>query len=73
VRRTTRIRKSDVGVISKRFDSAPEALSNGKVVIAVKKGSLTVKLDTIYQMVGTPPRNGKISAKQVWHIKGARR
>jgi len=41
----------------------PETLSNGSVVIAVKKGSLTVKFDKIYQMVGTPPKNGKISAK----------
>jgi hypothetical protein len=41
----------------------PETLSKGTVVIAVKKGSLTVKFDTIYQMVGAPPKDGKISAK----------
>jgi hypothetical protein len=41
----------------------PETLSKGKVVLAVKKGSLTVKFDTIYRMVGSAPKDGKISAK----------
>ena len=41
----------------------PETLSKGKVVIAVKKGALTVKFDTIYQMVGAAPKAGKLSAK----------
>lgn len=41
----------------------PETLSKGKVVIAIKKGSLTVKFDTIYQMVGVAPKGGKLSAK----------
>ena len=41
----------------------PETLSNGKVVIAIKKGTLTVKFDTIYQMVGVAPKDGKLSAK----------
>ena len=41
----------------------PETLSKGSVVIAVKKSSLTVKFDKIYQMVGAAPKDGKISAK----------
>jgi hypothetical protein len=41
----------------------PETLSKGKVVIAIKKRELTVKFDTIYQMVGVAPKDGKISAK----------
>jgi hypothetical protein len=41
----------------------PETLSKSKVTLAVKKGSLTVKFDAIYQMVGAAPKDGKISAK----------
>jgi hypothetical protein len=41
----------------------PETLSKGKVTIAVKKASLTVKFDTLYQMVGVPDKTGTISAK----------
>jgi len=41
----------------------PETLSKGKVVMAVKKGVLTVKFDSIYQMVGGLPKDGKITAK----------
>jgi hypothetical protein len=41
----------------------PETLAKGKVVIAIKKRTLTVKFDSIYQMVGTPAKGGKISAK----------
>jgi hypothetical protein len=44
-------------------DPKPEKLSKGTVVIAVKKTALTVKFDTIYQMVGVAPKDGKISAK----------
>jgi hypothetical protein len=41
----------------------PETMSKGSVVIAVKKGTLTVKFDKIFQMVGAAPKDGKISAK----------
>jgi len=41
----------------------PETFSKGKLVIAVKKASLTVKLDAVYQMVGAAPKDGTISAK----------
>ncbi|HSD89496.1 MAG TPA: hypothetical protein VLB44_18325, partial [Kofleriaceae bacterium] len=41
----------------------PETFSKGKVAIAVKKTSLTVKFDALYQMVGATQKNGNISAK----------
>src|SRR5512146_363505 len=40
----------------------PETLTKGKLVIAVKKTQVTVKLDAVYQMVGTQ-QDGHISAK----------
>lgn len=44
-------------------DPKPETLSKGKLVITVKKDSVTVKIDAVYQMVGAAPKNGAISAK----------
>src|SRR5260221_2080226 len=44
-------------------DPKPETLSKGKVTIAVKKTSLSVKFDALYQMVGVPAKNGNVSAK----------
>lgn len=41
----------------------PVALGRGKLVIAIKKGSLTVNIETIPEMVGVPPKVGKINAK----------
>jgi hypothetical protein len=41
----------------------PVTLGKGKLTIEIKKGSLLVNIDTIYQMVGVPQKNGKISAK----------
>jgi hypothetical protein len=41
----------------------PVSFAKGKVVIDVKKGALTVNIETIYQMVGVPQKNGKISAR----------
>jgi hypothetical protein len=41
----------------------PVTFTKGKLAIDIKKGSLTVNIDTIYQMVGVPQKNGKISAK----------
>jgi hypothetical protein len=41
----------------------PVTLAKGKLAIDIKKTTLTVNIDTIYQMVGVPQKNGKISAK----------
>jgi len=41
----------------------PETLAKGKLLIAVKKSSLTMKFDSIYQMVGVAAKDGKINAK----------
>jgi hypothetical protein len=41
----------------------PVTLTKGKLVIDIKKSTLTVNIETIYQMVGVPQKNGKISAK----------
>jgi hypothetical protein len=62
--------ESVAGVYDVKFDEAgttcnppPVALSRGKLTIEVKKGSLTVNTDLIPIMVGTPQKNGRISAK----------
>jgi hypothetical protein len=41
----------------------PVTLTKGKLVIDLKKSTLTVNIDTIYLMVGVPQKNGKVSAK----------
>lgn len=41
----------------------PVALGRGKLTIATKKGSLTVNIDTIPELVGVPQKAGKINAK----------
>jgi hypothetical protein len=41
----------------------PVTFTKSKVVIDVKKGALRVNIETIYEMVGVPQKNGKISAK----------
>src|SRR5580765_800484 len=59
-----------VGTYDVKFEEAgstcnpnPVTLAKGKLAIDIKKGSLTVNIDTIYQMVGVPQKNGRISAK----------
>lgn len=61
---------SPVGVFDVKFEESgstcnppPIALGRGKVTIEIKKGSLTVNTDLIPLMVGTPQKNGKVSAK----------
>lgn len=46
----------------------PVALGRGKLVIATKKNSLVVNIDTIPEMAGVPEKGGKVNAKTV---KGA--
>ena len=41
----------------------PETFAKGSVVITVKKSTLTVKFDKIFQMVGAAPKDDKINAK----------
>lgn len=41
----------------------PIALGRGKLTIATNKGSLTVKIDTIPEMVGVSQKAGKVTAK----------
>lgn len=41
----------------------PVALSRGRLTIAAKKGSLTVNIETIPELVGVPQKGGKINAK----------
>lgn len=41
----------------------PVALGRGKLTIAIKKATLTVNIDTIPEMIGVPPKAGKINAK----------
>ena len=44
-------------------EAKPEKYAKGSVTIAVKKTKLTVKFDKIFEMVGTAPKDDKISAK----------
>lgn len=44
-------------------DAKPERFSKGSVAITVKKKALSVKFDKIFEMVGTAPKDDKISAK----------
>lgn len=44
-------------------DAKPEKFAKGSVVIATKKTKLSVKFDKIFEMVGTAPKDNKISAK----------
>jgi len=41
----------------------PVTFTKSKVIIDIKKGALRVNIDTIYEMLGVPQKNGKISAK----------
>lgn len=41
----------------------PETFAKGKVAISIKKSSLTVKFDGLYQMVGATQKNTTINAK----------
>ncbi|MBV8759292.1 MAG: hypothetical protein JO257_18540 [Deltaproteobacteria bacterium] len=41
----------------------PVTLSKGKLTIAVKKGALDVSFDPMFQLVGTPTKDGTINAK----------
>ena len=43
----------------------PVTFTKSKVIIDIKKGALRVNIDTIYEMLGVPQKNGKISAKTV--------
>jgi type 1 fimbria pilin len=43
----------------------PEHFEAGKAVIKVKKTTLSVKVDGIYEMVGTPHKDGTIDVKTV--------
>jgi hypothetical protein len=41
----------------------PESFAKGKVRLAVKKSTVTVKFDAIYQMVGTVDKHDHVDAK----------
>jgi len=41
----------------------PQSFAKGKVQLAIKKSTLTVKFDAIYQMVGTVDKHNHLDAK----------